>query len=789
MQNYLWFNKVNMDDVAIVGGKNASLGEMISKLFEVGVDVPFGFATTAEAFQKFMSDNGIDKEVGKILQDFDVNDISKLQKVGKKIRDMIVGSDFNKDFVDDISQAFKELLDRSGDNTTFAVRSSATAEDLPTASFAGQQETFLNVAGLDNILIKIKEVYASLFNDRAISYRVHHKFNHIDVAISVGIQQMVRSDLAVSGVMFTLDTESGYQGVAYITASYGLGESVVSGAVNPDEFYVDKKILANNKPAIIRRIKGTKKTKIVYSPDEENSDISTVDVSPGDQKKFSLSNKDITELASLAVKIEKHYKRPMDIEWAKDGLTDKLFILQARPETVESNRAKDVKIEKYILKEKSDILVLGRSVGNKIGSGKLRILTGANDMHSLEEGDVLVADMTDPDWEPIMKKSSAIVTNRGGRTCHAAIIARELGIPAVVGTENATKILKNRENVTISCAEGDEGKVYAGKLDYSINTHILSMLPEIPVDIMLNLGNPDNAFNCHNIPNAGVGLARLEFVINNMIGIHPNAILNIDEMSDDVKSKIFDKSLGYSSPRNFYEQKLIEGIATIASVFYPKPVIVRMSDFKSNEYANLIGGEQFEPNEENPMIGFRGASRYLSSVFRECFEMECNAIKFARNKMGLDNIKVMIPFVRTVDEAKAVIELLKEFGIERQVDGLQVIMMCELPSNVVLAEEFLEYFDGFSIGSNDLTQLTLGLDRDSSRVAYLFDERNLAVKKMLKMAIEACKKSNKYIGICGQAPSDYIELATWLVDEGIQSISLNPDSVVNSIIEISENNK
>ncbi|NQY43629.1 MAG: phosphoenolpyruvate synthase, partial [Legionellales bacterium] len=623
--------------------------------------------------------------------------------------------------------------------------------------------------------------------ERAISYRVHHKFTHSEVAISVAIQQMVRSDLSVSGVMFTLDTESGYNGVVYITSSYGLGESVVSGAVNPDEFYVDKRLLEQNKPCVIRKMKGTKKTKIIYSDsDEEDEDVKTVDVSENERIDFSINNEEINKLASIAVKIEKHYKRPMDIEWAKDGVTGKLLILQARPETVESNKDKDMTIEKYSIKEKdkSELLLVGRSVGSKIGSGSLCVLTGVNDMHKLKEGDVLVADMTDPDWEPIMKKSSAIITNRGGRTCHAAIIARELGIPAVVGTDNATKILKNGEEVTVSCAEGDEGRVYAGKLNYSVNTHRLSNLPEIPVDIMLNLGNPDNAFNCHNIPNSGVGLARLEFVINNMIGIHPNAILNINEMPNDVKDTIIKRSSGYSSPVNFYEHKLIEGISTIASVFYPKPVIVRMSDFKSNEYANLIGGEQFEPSEENPMIGFRGASRYVSSVFRECFEMECNAIKFVRNNMGLDNIKIMIPFVRTVDEGKAVLDLLKEFGIERHKDGLQVVMMCELPSNVVLAEEFLQHFDGFSIGSNDLTQLTLGLDRDSSRVAYLFDERSLAIKKMLKMAISACKKLDKYVGICGQAPSDYTELAKWLVSEGITSISLNPDSVVNSIVEI-----
>jgi pyruvate,water dikinase len=786
MQNYLWFDQINLAALADVGGKNASIGEMISNLSKMGVKVPYGFATCTEAFHDFLVNNGLDKEIEVILDKCNTDNVSDLQNAGSKIRNKILSAEFTKEFTDDIAKAYGELVEKCREGATFAVRSSATAEDLPTASFAGQQETFLNISGLDNILSKIKKVYASLFNDRAISYRVHHGFKHIETGISVGIQQMIRSDLSVGGVMFTIDTESGYEGAIYITSSYGLGEAVVGGLVNPDEFYVDKYILGKGKYPIIRKNKGTKKIKVVYT-DEDG--VKSVDVPKSEQNNFSLTDKDIQELASLALTIESHYGMPMDIEWAKDGLTNELYILQARPETVESNKSKNLKIEKYILKSKGDLLISGRSVGSKIGYGKVKILTSLDDMNLFQLGDVLVADMTDPDWEPIMKKASAIITNRGGRTCHAAIIARELGIPAVVGTENATQILKQDQLVTVSCAEGDGGKIYADKLDYVISSHELSNLPKVPVNIMLNVGNPDNAFNCHNLPIGGVGLARLEFIINNNIGIHPNAILNISELSDELRGEIHTRCAGYSSPRDFYQQKLIEGISTIASVFRTKPVIVRMSDFKSNEYANLIGGDQFEPNEENPMIGFRGAARYVAPSFKECFEIECKAIKFVREEMGLDNIQVMIPFVRTVSEAEEVLELMKNFGIEKGKNGLKVIMMCEVPSNVILADTFLQHFDGFSIGSNDLTQLTLGLDRDSSKVAYLFDERNLAIKNMLEMAIASCKKANKYIGICGQAPSDYIELAKWLTQQGIESISLNPDSVVSTIMELAETNK
>lgn len=781
-ENFLWLSDMSMQDVGMVGGKNASLGEMINNLSKLDVEVPYGFATTATAFKNFMQENQLNEKAEQLLTNCDINNINQLQEIGKQIRTDIIDARFSENFIRDISNAYEQLLKKCGTASSFAVRSSATAEDLPTASFAGQQETFLNVSGIENILTKIKEVFASLFNDRAISYRVHHNFEHMDVSISVCVQQMIRSDKSASGVIFTLDTESGYPGAVYITSSYGLGEAVVSGAVNPDEFYVDKRILRENKDAIIRKLKGSKDIKMVYA--DGHGGVQEKSVSSEERQDFSINDQDIMSLARMALTIEDHYQRPMDIEWAKDGLNKKLYILQARPETVESNKNAHLTIEKYALIGNGELITTGRSVGSKIGKGAAKILHGSVDMQDFQEGDILVTDMTDPDWEPIMKKASAIVTNRGGRTCHAAIIARELGIPAVVGTEDATKLIEDGEYITVSCAEGDEGKIYLGDLKVAVKRHQLNDLPEIETDIMLNLGNPDNAFNCYNLPSQGVGLARLEFIINNVIGVHPNAILSIDDMPDDIRNIILAKSKGYSSPKDFYQRKLIEGIATIASVFYPRPVIVRMSDFKSNEYANLIGGEQFEPNEENPMLGFRGTARYLSEDFKECFAMECLAIKYLREEMGLTNIKVMIPFVRTLEQADAVINLLGEFGIKSGVAGMEIIMMCEVPSNVILADEFLDYFDGFSIGSNDLTQLSLGLDRDSSRIAHLFDERNLAVKKMLSMAISACLKRNKYIGICGQAPSDYIDLAKWLMSEGIQTMSLNPDSVVNTIIEL-----
>lgn len=778
----VWLEHLSMVDLPNVGGKNSSLGEMIANLSSVGIKVPLGFATTATAYQSFLTENNLQATIKELITDCNVDDVSSLQACGSQIRAHIIDANFSDEFIQEITTFYNQLVEKCGDTVTFAVRSSATAEDLPTASFAGQQETFLNVVGIDNIITKIKDVYASLFTDRAISYRVHHGFEHMDVAISVGIQQMVRSDEAASGVMFTLDTDSGYDGVVYITSSYGLGEAIVGGAVNPDEFYVDKKILSSQKPAIIRKHKGSKAIKMVYG----DTGIITTDVNIEASREFSLTNPEIEKLATYAMLIENHYKIPMDIEWAKDGINNELYILQARPETVQSGKSKQHIIEKYSMEDTGNILVTGRSVGNKIGSGPAKIFLNIDNMHTFVAGDVLVTDMTDPDWEPIMKKASAIVTNRGGRTCHAAIIARELGIPAIVGAEKATRVIEDGSDITVSCAEGDEGKVYQGILKYSLHQHELSNMPSIPVDIMLNIGNPDNAFKCHNLPVAGVGLARLEFIINNNIGIHPNAILAINDMPIELQDEIYARTCGYADPKSFYEQKLIEGIATIASVFNPRPVIFRLSDFKSNEYENLIGGKHFEPHEENPMIGFRGAARYLSADFKACFAMECNAIKYVRKVMGLTNVKIMVPFVRTLQQAQDVIALLKEFGLESNKDNLQIYMMCEVPSNVILAKEFLQYFDGFSIGSNDLTQLTLGLDRDSAGIAHLFDERDLAIKTMLANSIKIASDMGKYVGICGQAPSDYLDFATWLMEQGIHSMSLNPDSVVNTILALSE---
>jgi len=779
-EQILWFDHVGMNNVGEVGGKNASLGEMISGLSAAGVQVPGGFATTADAYRQFLSHDGLDKRINELLDTLDVNDVVALANAGSKIRQWIVDTPFPAEFEKAVRDSFKTMAGKYGDDLSVAVRSSATAEDLPTASFAGQQETFLNVRGIDAVLTAIKYVFASLYNDRAISYRVHQQFDHSKVALSAGIQQMVRSDIGASGVMFTLDTESGFRDVVLITGAFGLGEMVVQGAVNPDEYYVYKRGLQESRPCILRRSMGSRTNKMVYSEDNSHGQTTKiVDVSADERSRLCLADEQVEALARQAVIIEKHYGRPMDIEWALDGVSGKLFIVQARPETVESQANTQV-IERYKLKESGPTVTQGRAIGQRIGAGEARVVHSVAEMSRVKEGDVLVADMTDPDWEPVMSRAAAIITNRGGRTCHAAIIARELGIPAVVGCGNATEVIHDGDKVTVSCAEGDTGFIYKGKLKFEIQRTETGKMPELPTKIMMNVGNPERAFQFASIPNAGIGLARLEFVINNMIGIHPRALLEYERQSADVREAIDRRIAGYPGPVEFYVEKLVEGIATLAAGFWPQPVIVRMSDFKSNEYANLVGGENYEPHEENPMIGFRGASRYVAQTFRPCFELECRALKKVRDEMGLTNVEVMIPFVRTVDEAHKVVDLLAENGLRRGDNGLRVIMMCEIPSNAVLAEEFLQYFDGFSIGSNDLTQLTLGLDRDSSLVAASFDERNEAVKKLLEMAIRACNKQNKYVGICGQAPSDYPELAKWLMDEGITSISLNPDTVLET---------
>ena len=779
IENVIWLKDVGMSDVDKVGGKNASLGEMISGLESHGVRVPGGFATTAEAFESFLEHSDLKNKINKLLSDLDITDISALTKTGLLIRQWVEEAPFPDELHQSIVKSYDELTQQLGPEVTFAVRSSATAEDLPEASFAGQQETYLNVSGIEDILTAVRKVFASLYNDRAISYRVHQGFEHDMVSLSAGIQQMVRSDIGSSGVMFTLDTESGFDDVVFITSAYGLGETVVQGSVNPDEFYVHKSTLASGKPAILSRNLGSKSIKMIYADDNAKSPVTTTEVDSKDRMKFSLSDSQIEELAHFAMKIESHYGRAMDIEWALDGLDGKIYIVQARPETVKSRQSSQ-NIERYKLLETSKIIVEGRAIGQKIGSGKTKIINDLSEMGSVNKGDILVTDMTDPDWEPVMKLASAIITNRGGRTCHAAIIARELGVPAIVGTGNATEILENNHEVTASCAEGDTGKVYQGKLNFEHTFSEVEDLPEIPVKIMMNVGNPSRAFDFATIPNAGVGLARLEFIINNTIGIHPKALLQFDSLPNDLKDEIVKRTSCYQSPVDFYIQKLTEGISTIAASFSESPVIIRMSDFKSNEYSNLFAGELYEPHEENPMIGFRGASRYISSDFRDCFELECQAIKNVRNKMGLKNVEIMIPFVRTTTEAAKVIELLKDNGLERGKDGLRIIMMCELPSNAVIAEEFLEYFDGFSIGSNDLTQLTLGMDRDSGLIADGFDERNSAVKSMITMAIEACHRKGKYIGICGQGPSDHMDFAQWLLEKEISSISLNPDTVVET---------
>ncbi|UTZ23621.1 phosphoenolpyruvate synthase [Vibrio campbellii] len=787
-KNTLWFNGLSMDDVDKVGGKNASLGEMVSNLANVGVSVPNGFATTSYAFNQFLDHEGLDERIHQLLDELDVEDVEALRKTGATIRQWVLEAPFPADLEQDIRDNYKELTDNHPE-ISVAVRSSATAEDLPDASFAGQQETFLNVKGIDAVLEATKHVYASLFNDRAISYRVHQGFNHRGISLSAGIQRMVRSDKASSGVMFTLDTESGFDQVVFITSSWGLGEMVVQGAVNPDEFYVHKPMLEAGQHPIVKKTFGSKQIKMIYSDRQEiGKQVEIIDTSVEERNAFSLNDEEIKELAKQAMIIEKHYKRPMDIEWAKDGIDGKLYIVQARPETVCSQSEQNV-IERYELSNKADVLVEGRAIGQRIGKGPVRLVDSLDQMSLVQDGDVLVTDMTDPDWEPVMKKASAIVTNRGGRTCHAAIIARELGIPAIVGCGDATGKLTDGETVTVSCAEGETGYVYQGELEFEIKRSAVDELPLLPTKVMMNVGNPDRAFDFSQIPNEGVGLARLEFIINKMIGIHPKALLNFDAQSDELKAEITDRIRGYKDPIDFYVSKLTEGIATIASAFWPKRVIVRMSDFKSNEYSNLVGGKGYEPHEENPMLGFRGASRYISPVFEDCFELETQAIKRVRNEMGLKNVEIMIPFVRTPSEAASVIDLLAKFDLRRGDQGLKVIMMCELPSNAVLAEEFLKYFDGFSIGSNDMTQLTLGLDRDSGDVAHLFDERNPAVKAMLQMAIDAATKAGKYVGICGQGPSDHDDLAEWLMEQGISSVSLNPDTVIDTWLKLGKVSK
>ena len=778
-------DKLGVHDVEHVGGKNASLGEMISNLAGAGVSVPGGFATTAQAYRDFLEQSGLNERIHAALDALDVDDVNALAKTGAQIRQWVMEAEFPARLDSQIRTAFAEMS-KGNDNMAVAVRSSATAEDLPDASFAGQQETFLNIRGVDNVIRAAKEVFASLFNDRAIAYRVHQGFDHKLVALSAGVQRMVRSETGTAGVMFTLDTESGFRDVVFITGAYGLGETVVQGAVNPDEFYVHKQTLQAGRPAILRRNLGSKAIKMVYGDEAKaGRSVKTVEVDRAERARFCLSDDEVNELAKQAMIIEQHYQRPMDIEWAKDGDDGKLYIVQARPETVKSRASANV-MERYLLKEKGTVLVEGRAIGQRIGAGKVRVINDVSEMDKVQPGDVLVSDMTDPDWEPVMKRASAIVTNRGGRTCHAAIIARELGIPAVVGCGNATQVLKDGQGVTVSCAEGDTGFIFEGELGFDIKQNSVDAMPELPFKIMMNVGNPDRAFDFAQLPNAGVGLARLEFIINRMIGVHPKALLNYAGLPPELKDSVDKRIAGYDDPVGFYVEKLVEGISTLAAAFYPKKVIVRLSDFKSNEYANLIGGKLYEPEEENPMLGFRGASRYISESFRDCFELECRALKRVRNEMGLTNVEIMVPFVRTLGEASQVVDLLAENGLARGDNSLRVIMMCELPSNALLADEFLEYFDGFSIGSNDLTQLTLGLDRDSGIIAHLFDERNPAVKKLLANAIAACNKAGKYIGICGQGPSDHPDLAKWLMEQGIESVSLNPDSVLETWFFLAE---
>ena len=778
----LWLDQLRLSDLPQVGGKNASLGEMIGNLAQLGVSVPGGFATTADAFRAFVSQSGLAKRIHDKLATLDVDDVESLVKAGAEIRRWVIETPLQPELDQAIRDAYHKLSEDAGRVASVAVRSSATAEDLPDASFAGQQETFLNVEGVDDVVLKVKEVFASLYNDRAIAYRVHHGFKHEDVFLSAGVQLMVRSDVGASGVIFTLDTESGFRDAVFVTSSYGLGENVVQGAVNPDEFYVYKPTLAQGRPAILRRQLGSKQIRMVYAGQGRRG-VHNEDVPAVDRNRFSISDADVHELARQAVTIEKHYGRPMDIEWAKDGLTGKVYIVQARPETVKS-RERVQTIERFVLGAKGKVVAEGRSIGQKIGAGTARVVKSIAEMNRVKPGDVLVTDMTDPDWEPIMKRAAAIVTNRGGRTCHAAIIARELGIPAVVGCGDATSRIANDSEVTVSCAEGDTGFIYEGKLPFEKMSADLGKMPPAPLKIMMNVGNPERAFDFAQLPHAGIGLARLEFLIARQIGVHPRALLEYDRQPADVKKQIEPLLAGYADPVSFYVDRLAEGIATLTAAFAPHPVIVRLSDFKSNEYANLIGGKQYEPHEENPMIGFRGASRYVDPSFADCFALECRAMKKVRDEMGLTNAWVMIPFVRTVEEGRKVIDTLAKNGLKRGENGLKLIMMCEIPSNALLADQFLELFDGFSIGSNDLTQLTLGLDRDSGVVAHLFDERNEAVKVLLSMAIKAAKKAGKYIGICGQGPSDHPDLAEWLMDQGIESVSLNPDTVVDTWLRL-----
>ncbi len=778
-KNIIWLDQLGINDIDKVGGKNASLGEMIQNLSHLGVQVPGGFATTADAYRGFLKQEKLGERINAVLDALDVDDIAALSQAGSQIREWIMEVPLQSDLEADINQAYAKLEAQYGKQVSWAVRSSATAEDLPDASFAGQQETFLNVRGVDHIKVAIRKVFASLFTDRAIAYRVHQYFDHANVALSAGVQKMVRSDIAASGVMFTLDTESGFRDVVLITGSYGLGEMVVQGAVNPDEFYVHKQTLEAGRPAVLRRTLGTKAIKMIFDEAANAKEpVKIVDVELHEQSIFCINDQQVETLARYAQLIEAHYKRPMDIEWALDGIDGELYIVQARPETVQSRKSGFV--ESFKIRERAKVLTEGRSIGGRIGAGTAKVIMSLDDMDQIQPGDVLVTDMTDPDWEPIMKRASAIVTNRGGRTCHAAIIARELGVPAVVGCGDATSTVRHNREVTVSCAEGDTGYVYDGLLDFECIRTEIERMPALDLKIMMNVGNPDRAFDFCQMPNQGVGLARMEFIINNMIGIHPRALLEVDLQEPQTQQIIKQRSLAYDSPREFFIHKIVEGVSTLAAAFYGKPVILRLSDFKSNEYANLIAGEKYEPREENPMIGFRGAARYINKEFRPCFEMECEAIKRVRNVMGFTNVEVMVPFVRTLEEAKAVTELLADNGLARGENGLRLIMMCELPSNAVLADDFLQYFDGFSIGSNDMTQLTLGLDRDSALIAADFDERNPAVKAMLKMAIDACNKQGKYIGICGQGPSDYPELAEWLMQQGIASVSLNPDTVVST---------
>jgi pyruvate,water dikinase len=774
-----------MADLDQVGGKNASLGEMIGALAAAGIRVPGGFATTADAFREFLSANGLDARIAERIRSLDPSDVKALAACGAEIRSWIEKAPFPPDLEHDIRSFYQELEKQTSQETSYAVRSSATAEDLPDASFAGQQETFLNISGADHVLEAIRQVFASLYNDRAISYRAHQGYADKPIALSAAVQQMVRSDLGASGVIFTLDTESGFRDVVFITSAYGLGEMVVQGAVNPDEFYVHKPMLERSRPAIVRRALGSKLQKMVFAKSAQaGRSTRTVEVPEVERNSFSLKDDEVLELARYAVAIEKHYGRPMDIEWAKDGADGRIYVLQARPETVKS-RSRDVE-ERYALKGSSRVLATGRAIGHKIGSGTVRVVADASQMDRVKQGDILVTDMTDPNWEPVMKIAAAIVTNRGGRTCHAAIIARELGIPAVVGCGDATRRLKDGQPVTVSCADGDTGNVFDGLLPFEVSSRERGEMPRIPVKITMNVGNPRLAFEFAQLPNAGVGLARLEFIINNEIGVHPRACLEYPDLPGALKKKLEEVCRGYADPRTFFCEKMVEGVATIAAAFWPKPVIVRLSDFKSNEYRKLLGGERYEPEEENPMLGLRGAARYIAPSFRECFELECAALKKVRDELGLTNVELMVPFVRTLGEARAVMKLLEDNGLQRGRNGLKIVMMCELPSNAILADEFLELFDGFSIGSNDLTQLTLGLDRDSGLVAEGFDERDAAVKVLLSMAIHACRKQGKYVGICGQGPSDHPDLARWLMEQGIESMSLNPDTVVSTWIALAE---